>query len=112
MKGYSFECCRGWSEPIDLLFIDANHEYAAVLRDFEDWSPFVKQGGVIAFHDVGEQFEGPRRVVADRLKMPGFGPVSVIDTLAWAIKLCQSAPDPQTLARALEFACARTVKND
>src|SRR5919201_2994456 len=61
MKGYSFERCRGWSEPIDLLFIDANHEYEAVRRDFDQWSAFVKEGGVIAFHDVSEQFEGPRR---------------------------------------------------
>lgn len=86
MKGYSFDCCRGWTLPIDLLFIDANHEYPAVLRDFNDWSPFVKNGGVIAFHDVGEEFDGPVRVVSEQIKPPAFGPVSTVDTLAWAVK--------------------------
>jgi hypothetical protein len=47
IKGYSFECCRNWTQPIDLLFIDANHEYRAVLRDFNNWVPFVKVGGVL-----------------------------------------------------------------
>jgi len=86
LKGYSFDRCRGWRQPIDLLFIDANHEYPAVLRDFEDWSPFVKHGGVIAFHDVGGDYGGPIRVVAEKLQPPAFGPVSRVDTLAWAIK--------------------------
>jgi predicted O-methyltransferase YrrM len=86
VRGYSFECCRGWSESIDLLFIDANHEYPAVRRDFEDWSPFVKDGGVVAFHDVSEQFEGPRRVVSEKVNPPEFGPDSFVDTLVWAIK--------------------------
>lgn len=40
-----------WKKPIDLLFIDAGHQYEEVLADYQAWSPFVKPGGVIAFHD-------------------------------------------------------------
>ena len=36
----------------DLIFIDANHTYEYVKKDFENFSPFLKKGGVIAFHDV------------------------------------------------------------
>lgn len=89
IRGYSFECCRNWTRPIDLLFIDANHEYRAVLRDFNNWVPFVKAGGVVAFHDVGEDFDGPKRVVAEELRYPSFEPVNQVDRLAWAVK-CQS----------------------
>jgi MMP 1-O-methyltransferase len=86
IKGYSFECCRDWTRPIDLLFIDANHEYRAVLRDFNNWVPFVKRGGVVALHDVGEVYDGPKRVVAEMMRYPSFGPMEQVERLAWAVK--------------------------
>jgi cephalosporin hydroxylase len=39
--------------PVDFLFIDADHTYKSVIRDFELYSPLVKKnGGIIAFHDI------------------------------------------------------------
>lgn len=37
---------------IDFLFIDADHRYEGVRRDFELYSPLVRNGGLIAFHDI------------------------------------------------------------
>lgn len=37
---------------VDLLFIDADHSYEGVKRDFELYSPLVTAGGTIAFHDI------------------------------------------------------------
>jgi len=37
---------------IDLLFIDGDHRYEGVRKDFEMYSPLVRKGGIIAFHDV------------------------------------------------------------
>jgi len=48
----SEQAVRGWNRPIRLLFIDGDHSYEASKRDFECWSPFVHQDGLIAFHDV------------------------------------------------------------
>ncbi len=87
LKGYSFEFGATWSEPLDLLFIDASHEYEAVLRDFVIWSPFVKPGGVVAFHDVSPQWPGPSQVVRENIVSPAYSPVYQVDSLAWAIKL-------------------------
>jgi hypothetical protein len=39
-------------DPIDLLFIDADHTYEGVRADYETYSPLVRPGGLIAFHDV------------------------------------------------------------
>lgn len=37
---------------IDLLFIDGDHIYEGVRKDFEMYSPLVRKGGIIAFHDI------------------------------------------------------------
>ena len=38
--------------PIDFLFIDGDHSYAGVRRDFEDYSPLVAPGGQVCLHDI------------------------------------------------------------
>ena len=40
------------SHKIDLLFIDGDHSYEGVKKDYELYSPFVKKGGMIVFHDI------------------------------------------------------------
>ena len=37
---------------IDFLFIDGDHTYEGVRKDFEMYSPLVRNGGIIAFHDI------------------------------------------------------------
>ena len=37
---------------IDFLFIDGDHTYEGVRRDFEIWSVLVTPGGHVAFHDI------------------------------------------------------------
>jgi cephalosporin hydroxylase len=37
---------------IDFLFIDGDHSYPGVKSDFELYAPLVRQGGVIALHDI------------------------------------------------------------
>ena len=37
---------------IDFLYVDGDHTYKGVRMDFEMYSPLVRQGGLIAFHDI------------------------------------------------------------
>ncbi len=37
---------------IDLLFIDGDHTYEGVSQDYLMYSPLVRPGGMIAFHDI------------------------------------------------------------
>lgn len=39
-------------EPVDFLFIDGDHTEAGVRQDYEFYSPLVRPGGLIAFHDI------------------------------------------------------------
>ena len=38
--------------PIDVLHIDGGHNYEEVMRDWKNYSPLVKKGGLILIHDI------------------------------------------------------------
>ena len=44
----------GKIEKIDFLFIDGDHTEEGVRKDFEMYSPFVRKGGIVAFHDIND----------------------------------------------------------
>jgi hypothetical protein len=54
---------------IDMLFIDGSHALEDCLFDFESYSPAVKDGGVVMFHDYYRDREdlGPNWVVRNQL---------------------------------------------
>ena len=39
-------------QPLDVLFIDGDHTYEGVRADWELYSPMVKKGGIVGFHDL------------------------------------------------------------
>jgi predicted O-methyltransferase YrrM len=47
---------------LDFLFIDGDHSYEGVKQDFEMYSPMVRKGGLVAFHEIagpgGERARG------------------------------------------------------
>jgi len=47
---------------IDLLFIDGDHSEVATKNDIVAWLPFVKHGGIIAFHDFTSNHGVPQAV--------------------------------------------------
>jgi predicted O-methyltransferase YrrM len=44
---------------VDFLFVDGDHTYDGVARDYDLYSPLVRPGGVIALHDVVPQGAHP-----------------------------------------------------
>jgi len=42
------------SQKLDYLFIDGDHTYEGVKRDFELYVPLVGKGGIMALHDIAE----------------------------------------------------------
>jgi len=74
---YSYNVVGSWTDPIDFLFIDGDHNYNIVLQDYEQWTPFLKVGGVLGMHDSrmsrtydqnrGMFHPGPSQVAADEV---------------------------------------------
>jgi predicted O-methyltransferase YrrM len=45
-------------QGLDFLFIDGDHSYDGVRRDFDDYAPLVRPDGLIAMHDVHPHSQG------------------------------------------------------
>jgi predicted O-methyltransferase YrrM len=82
--GHSIPVARVWRTPLGFLFIDGGHAEDVAMADYEEWSPNVAPGGILAIHDVFEDpaaggqapFRVWRRAVAD-----GFTPRSTTGSL-------------------------------
>jgi predicted O-methyltransferase YrrM len=46
------------NQQLDLLFIDADHSYEGVKRDFEMYFPLVREGGAVILHDIAPHSPG------------------------------------------------------
>jgi hypothetical protein len=66
--GISTEALKTWKKPIHFLFIDGSHKYEDVLADFEGFYPHVAPGGLIACHDVVENWPGVFRAWHESIK--------------------------------------------
>jgi MMP 1-O-methyltransferase len=76
-----------FNTPIEMIFIDGDHDYEAVKRDFELWYPKVVDGGVMAFHDT-TVWQGPKKLVAERMyKSRHFCDGSFAGSIAFATKV-------------------------
>lgn len=73
IEKFSYDAIREWTAPIDLIVIDGDHSDAGVERDWNDWSRFVKPGGVVIFHDACLFPGGWTR--------PDYGPVKLVNRL-------------------------------
>lgn len=63
--GLSHEVVKNVDAPVGLLWIDGDHAYRSVRRDFEEWFPKLAPGGWLALHDTVNAWEGPTRLVRE-----------------------------------------------
>jgi predicted O-methyltransferase YrrM len=90
-QGTTNEVAAKWpkNQAIDLLFIDADHSYEAVSADWRNWSPFVRKGGIIAFHDYYVEtpggHEGVRQFVDEAIVGRAGKNFHYVEGLAWYV---------------------------
>ncbi len=88
----SNEAVKNWTRPIDVLFIDGDHTYEGVKDDWDNFSPFVKKGGRVYFHDCDNTSPDVVRLFNE------------IDASKWDKVLCRSEIDDRntSVARAIK----------
>lgn len=57
----------GWKNPVSLLWLDGDHTYEGVKRDFDCWRKHLSASAFIAFDDTTDQRLGPFRLVNELL---------------------------------------------
>jgi hypothetical protein len=60
LQGDSAQVGLTFGHPVDLIHIDGDHSYEGVKADFEGWTPWLRPGGCVLFHDT-EAFPGVRQ---------------------------------------------------
>jgi hypothetical protein len=55
----------GWNEPIGLLWLDGDHSYEGVRRDFDAWAPHLLPDCGVVLDDVDDPELGPHRLVQE-----------------------------------------------
>jgi len=56
-----------WDKPVGLLWLDGDHTYQGVKRDFDCWCPHLLPDGIVAFHDSIDPALGPCRLIKEIL---------------------------------------------
>lgn len=93
IERFSHEAAKVFNNSIDFLFIDADHSYEAIKRDWNDWFPKVRRGGYIALHDsrVAENSPGYLGSMQfydeDLPKVDSVRQVDAVDSLA-VVQVC------------------------
>jgi len=82
MKMMNLEAAKQIPEPLDMVYIDACHRYAAVKEDIEIWCKKVKPGGLLAGHDFdfGEVVHAVQEFAAGR-------EILTFKDASWAIRI-------------------------
>jgi predicted O-methyltransferase YrrM len=76
--------CQDIRTPLQLVFIDGDHNYDVVKRDFEMIQTWISGDAVVAFHDFGNpEFEGVSRVVGEGLGSGQWMIAGLESSLVW-----------------------------
>lgn len=83
----SEKALENFNKPIELLFIDGDHSYKMVKKDFKMWSPKLIDKGIIAFHDT-TNWPGPKKVVSEFIfNSKYFINVNFVRSISYATKV-------------------------
>ena len=70
-----------WDQPVNLLLVDALHDYENVSADFRHFDRWVVPGGYVVFHDYGDTYPGVKRFVDEIVRSGGYQTVAKVDIL-------------------------------
>lgn len=85
IRGRSEEIGKSWDKEIDMLFIDGGHIYDQIKADFDLFYRHVRHGGIVALHDVGEQWTGIWKLWNEKKHL--LSDIKKVHSLVWGNKI-------------------------
>ena len=73
----SQQVAPNWPHQVSLLWIDGDHTYEGVKRDFDNWSPHLGPNAVVAFDDSVDPKCGPAKLIGELVKSGSFQVCSI-----------------------------------
>lgn len=90
---------KKWNKPISYLFIDGLHDEAHASEDYELWSPFVVDEGIVAMHDAFCGWDGAGTVATTYIVHgSSFIEIGVVGSIIYGVK-----GNPNTLQRVIKL---------
>jgi hypothetical protein len=91
-RGRSSEVIKTWVDEIDFLILDGDHSVEGAKEAFENWTPFLKPGGilVLANSPVGKRtpgHDGNGRIVEAEFNTPNYTDIRQYGSTAMATKV-------------------------
>jgi predicted O-methyltransferase YrrM len=84
IKSKSTDQSIKFKKEIDLLFIDGDHSYEGVKKDFDIWFKKLKTDGIIIMHDIGWS-DGVIKVINENIK-PCLERYDMLPNMFWGWK--------------------------
>ena len=72
---------QGWKEPVALLWLDGDHSYEGVRRDFDAWARHLTEDCDLVLDDTDDPNLGPQRLL-EELTSEGWEEVRRVDRVA------------------------------
>lgn len=94
IEAFSWHAAKNFNKTIDFLFIDADHSYDAILRDWNDWTPKLREEGIVILHDVKKTYNSPSELGTMKFyrnELPSFKQYREIDSIDSMVVLKKSA---------------------
>jgi predicted O-methyltransferase YrrM len=84
-----------WTEPIDMLFLDGDQSPQGARAAYEQWSPWLRVGGLLAVHNsskriYAEGHDGHRRLVVETVRPPQYADIVCVGTTTFARKMMET----------------------
>ena len=89
-QGSSIDAGKNWLGKVDMVFVDTDHTFETTRAEIAAWSPFVRPGGCLVFHDYWLS-EAPR----DGVK-PAVDQFSDARAKEWILETHDAAGDGDT----------------